>query len=816
MAELLAPAGEFESLRAAILNGANAVYVGGKSFSARQFAGNFDDDEMIEAVRFCHSYGTKLYVTLNTLLHNFELEGAVKYAAFLYSIGVDAIIVQDIGFIKALREMLPGLELHGSTQMTVHNLEGVNLLYSMGMKRIVLSRELSLKEIKYIKENTKAELEVFVHGALCISFSGQCLFSSMLGGRSGNRGRCAQPCRMQYTLNDRGEKSYVLSPKDLATLDFIQEIVDAGVHSLKIEGRMKKPEYVATVVSSYKRALEGRSGSEDFEKVAQAFNRGGFTSGYFLGKEGNRMMSPERPKNWGIYLGKVTAARGKFAFIKLEKPLAVGDGVELFHKQKGAPVSSIRVDGRNVELARAGETVEIYLEGADKGDVVYKSFDVLLQREAEESFRGKNVIKAPINAGFRGIKGHNIILCLQTPGGKYIEALGEEPERAVKTPTSEDKVRESLSKMGDTPFYLNNVDIEIDDDIAIPVSRMNSLRREAIEKLQDELQNRHEIVEAAIKLPVIKKGSINVPGSSCGQRPIQYAADDECGKRVPGLAVTTGRAEVARACIDAGCDMVFFGGDRLRINSGSLEEVNAYSNGKAVVYPWIPEIVIEEYDKIIKELDKYKSLGIDGALCGNLGVYNYLKKEGFNVFLDRGINIFNSIACSTLENSGCFISPELNFKEQRDLIAKTKETSMVMIHGRIKLMVNRNCIIGSSMGHGREGCPSLCGDRINYIKDRMGETFLSATDWLCRSHIFNSKIHCTIEHMREILSLNTDYVLLSFLNETPMDAALAVKAYRSGIEEGSKDNYKLTEAGEKLLNSLKGNITKGHAFRGVE
>lgn len=794
MAELLAPAGEFESLRAAVLNGANAVYVGGKSFSARQFAGNFDDEEMISAVRFCHSFGVKLYVTLNTLLHNSELEGAVKYAAFLYSIGVDAIIVQDIGFIKALRERLPDLELHGSTQMTVHNLEGVNLLYSMGLKRIVLSRELSLREIKYIKENTKAELEVFVHGALCISFSGQCLFSSMIGGRSGNRGRCAQPCRMQYTLNDRGEKSYVLSPKDLATLDFIQDIVEAGVHSLKIEGRMKKPEYVATVVSSYKRALEGTGSPEDFDRLAQSFNRGGFTSAYFLGKEGSRMMSPERPKNWGTYLGRVLSSKGKFALIKLEKPLAVGDGVELFYKQKGAPVSSIKVGGKNVELARAGDTAEIYLEGADKGDIVYKSLDVLLQREAQESYKGKNVLKVPLIAGFRAVKGHNIMLCLQTSGGKYIEVLGEEPERAVKTPTTEEKVRESLSKTGDTPFYLEQVDIEMDKDIAIPVSKINNLRREAIEKLQDELQNRREILEVQLKLPLVRKSE----------------------QRVPKLAVTTGRAEVAKACIDGGCDVVFFGGDRLRINCGSLEEVFEHSRGRALVYPWIPEIVIEEYDKILSELAGYKALGIEGALCGNLGIYSYLKREAFKVYLDRGINIFNSIASSTLKNSGCFISPELNFKEQRDLISRTDEISMVMVHGRMKLMVNRNCIIGSSMGHGREGCPSLCEDRINHIKDRMGETFLAATDWLCRSHIYNSKVHCTIEHMREILSLNTDYLLLNFLDEKPEDAALAVKAYKAGIEEGLRGNYKLNEWGEELLASLQGNITKGHAFRGVE
>lgn len=794
MAELLAPAGEFESLRAAVLNGADAVYVGGKSFSARQFAGNFNDDEMAQAVRFCHAYNVKIFVTINTLMNNSEIKDAVNYAAFLYSIGVDAVIVQDIGFLKTLREQIPDFEVHGSTQMTVHNLEGVNLLYEMGVKRIVLSRELSLKEIKYIKENTKAEIEVFVHGALCISFSGQCLFSSMIGGRSGNRGKCAQPCRMQYRINDKGEKAYFLSPKDMAALDFLQEIVNIGVDSLKIEGRMKKPEYVATVISSYRRALDGKTSPEDFEKVAQAFNRGGFTSGYFLGKQGNEMMSTSRPKNWGTYLGTVVSVKGKFASVKLEKPLNIGDGVELFNREKGAPVSSIRVRGNNVEAAKAGEIAEIYLEGARPKDVVHKSFDIKLVREAEESFKGKNILKSPLKASFRAVKGSRITLTLSTPSGKYIEVFGDEPEIAVKTPTTEEKVRESLSKTGDTPFYFEIINIEMDKDIAVPASKINSLRREGIERLLDELQNKHELKKLDLRLQI--------------QRSKEGAA--------PKIAVTTGRIDIACASIDAGCHVVFYGGDKLRINNGSFEDVVKYSNGRALVYPWIPEIVLEEHDKIKSDILRYKSMEIDRALCGNLGIYSLLKDENFNVYLDRGFNIFNSNACSTFENCGCFLSPELNFRQLRDLISKTNKTAIVMVHGRIKLMVNRNCIIGSAMGHGKTGCPSLCGNTINYITDRMGEKFAVATDWQCRSHIYNSKVLCSIEHMREILSLNTDYVLMNFLDEKASEAALAVRAYKDGIERGMEGNFDLSEAGDALLKSLQGNMTKGHFFRGVE
>lgn len=283
----------------------------------------------------------------------------------LYEVGVDALIIQDIGFLKLLREYIPEFEIHGSTQMTVHNVEAVNLLYDLGVKRVVVSRELSIEEIRHIVKNTKAEIEVFAHGALCISFSGQCLFSSMIGGRSGNRGRCAQPCRLIYSLDGK-MKDYYLSPKDLWTLNIIDELVDTGVVSLKIEGRMKRPEYVATVVSIYKKALKGKINEKDIQDLIQIFNRGGFTNAFLKGREGFDMMSYGRPKNWGTYLGRVLKSDGKFVQIYLEGELNVGDGIEIFNKDIGLIVTSIIVNGKHTKSAKKGEIVQIYLEGAKK------------------------------------------------------------------------------------------------------------------------------------------------------------------------------------------------------------------------------------------------------------------------------------------------------------------------------------------------------------------------------------------------------------------------------------------------------------------
>jgi U32 family peptidase len=790
MVELLAPAGDFESLKAAVLNGANAVYVGGKEFSARQYAGNFDREEMSEAVRFCHSYGVEVYVTMNTLLDNSELKGAVEYAAFLYETGVDAIIIQDIGFLKLLKENLPDFEIHGSTQMTAHNLDAVNLLYNMGLKRVVLSRELSLKEIQYIKENTEAELEVFVHGALCISFSGQCLFSSMIGGRSGNRGRCAQPCRMEYTL-EKDKKSHYLSPKDLSTLDFVEKLRDMGVDSLKIEGRMKKPEYVATVVSSYKRALNDERREGDVEKVTQAFNRGGFTSAFMLSKQGKDMMSYERPKNWGTYLGKVVSVKGKFASIRLERDLTLGDGVEVFYKNIGAPIGGIKVNNKDVQKAVKGQTAEVYLEGAKVGDIVYKNLDIELVREAEESYKGKDIKRVPISGKFRAGMGEKITLEVIHPSGVAASSIGDEPEEALKVATSREKILEALSKTKDTPFYFENLDIDIEGNIVVPVSKLNSLRREALENLLIKLQGKRE------------KIGVNVNFKS--------ATKDV----KPKIAIQTGREDIAKACIDEGCEVVFFGGDNLRVNSGDIEEIKAYAGEKTKIYPWYSEIILEEYEKLKKIASNIYDSKTDYALCGNMGFYSYLKEIGFNVYLDKGFNIFNSAACETFESEASLLSQELNLKQLRDVISKTSSKTMVTVYGRTKLMVSRHCSIGSAKGHGKEGCPTLCENRIHQLKDRVGEFFPVITDFNCRSHTYNSKVICMIEHMKDIASLKTDYLVLNFIDEKPEDAKLVIRAYRDAIERAAEGDFSISDIGKELIERLKGNITKGHFYRGV-
>lgn len=793
MIELLAPAGNPESLKAAVLNGANAVYLGGTEFSARKYAGNFDREQMREAVRLCHAYGVKVFVTMNTLLTNEELKKALPYAEFLYETGVDALIIQDLGLLKLLKEHIPGFELHASTQMTAHNLDGVNLLYNLGCRRVVLSRELTLDEIKYIADNTEAELEVFIHGALCIGFSGQCLFSSMLGGRSGNRGSCAQPCRKQYAL-DNSKKVYNLSTKDLSSRDFIDKIIETGVTSLKIEGRMKRPEYVASVVGVYRRAIDGCAKNDDNRRLLQAFNRGGFTSGYFMGRQGEAMMSMERPKNWGTYLGRVTSTSGKFACIKLEEPLAVGDGVEVFNKGKGAPVGSIKVNGKTVDAARPGETAEIYLEGAKKGDVIYKSLDAGLIKEAERSWNPKEAMRVPVYIDFHAHYDSPIHMTVSNGKGISVDCQSEGIEKALKTPTTEENVKSALSKLGDTPFYLEEASIHMDKDVRISSALLNSLRRDGVEKLLDKLQ--------------VKRESVELPKDI-----IPHVARTP---RTPKIGVLTGRLECAIGAASGGADVIFFGGPDLRTNSGTIWDALKLSNEKTKVLPWYGSIIIEEYETLKKRAMELNSCGIKEAMCGNLGFYKFLKENGFNVYLEKSFNLFNSVACGLLENEGCILSPELTLRQMEELSGYTDSNLMVYVYGRLEAMVNRNCITGSSLGNGGEGCPDKCGNKVHYLKDDEGEVFPVITDWTCRSHVYNSKILCTIDNIKDIISVYPDYILLSLLNESEEQSKLAAEACRieiNNLMEGRKgENPSL----EKLKRLMGNSITKGHIQYGVD
>ncbi|MCQ4638507.1 U32 family peptidase [Anaerovorax odorimutans] len=515
--ELLAPAGGLEQLIAAVENGADAVYLGGPLFNARINADNFTEEEIARGVEYAHIRNVKIYVALNILLRDTELLPALRYAARLYNMGVDALIVQDLGLIDLLRKHLPQFPLHLSTQGSVYNLSGVRKAVSMGISRVVPARELSLEEIRLITEESDCDIEIFVHGALCMCYSGQCQMSRVLGGgdRSGNRGLCAQPCRLPYA-DETGRTSYALSPKDLCTIDRLGELTEAKVASFKIEGRMKSAEYVAAVTGVYRKYLDlyCRDGyyqvsPEDRMVLTQIFNRGGFTEGYLSGNSGNRLLSGQLPKHQGVYIGQVAkrVAGSQLVDVKLERPLNMGDGIEIRSDRLTGNVVTY-LEQRKPGITRIGD-----IKGAvNPGDRIYKITDAALMKQLRKSFEeggpegtkhGKTV---PVSMCFTAAPGEYPQLTIRE-GGREVKVISDiRGEKAERRPLTAEVVEKQLRKTGGTPFHVAEIEVRLGEDCALPISALNRLRRSGLEALQEKKTVRRQasvpkkIPQAAIEM----------------------------------------------------------------------------------------------------------------------------------------------------------------------------------------------------------------------------------------------------------------------------------------------------------------------------
>ncbi|MCI9233933.1 MAG: U32 family peptidase [Bacilli bacterium] len=491
--ELLAPAGNMESLKAAIEAGADAIYLGGYMFGARSFAGNFSNDEIKEAIIYAHLYGVKIYVTVNTLIYEDEVEIFINYIDFLYKANVDAIIVQDLGMLDLVRQMFPLLEIHASTQMHLHNLEGVKFVEELGVKRAVLARETDIDLIKEIKENTNIEIEIFVHGALCISYSGQCFMSSLIGGRSGNRGSCAGSCRQKYSLISDGKKvnkdKYLLSTKDLNTLEYLGELIDIGIESFKIEGRMKRPEYVYTVVKLYRKAIDQYCKNQKIEideteilELKKIFNRE-FTKGFLFHEKENNLMNQKRPNHIGIPIGKVVDYQKGIATIQLDSRLQNGDGIRILGSEdSGTIVTKICVSKKQVKEIEKGIVQIPYKETVKVGSIVLKTTDKRQLDEIDALLLKKNR-KVAVSLELT-LKCNKIPILKLSDGKNQVVVNGNKiVERALKAPISKERIQEQIEKFGDSIYQVKSILLKIDDNIFISIKELNELRREAILKL---------------------------------------------------------------------------------------------------------------------------------------------------------------------------------------------------------------------------------------------------------------------------------------------------------------------------------------------
>ncbi|WP_312071085.1 U32 family peptidase [Anaerotignum propionicum] len=802
--ELLAPAGSMESLKAAVNNGCDAVYLGGKLFSARQFAGNFSLEELEEACDYCHLRGVKVYVTINTLYKDEELKELLGFVGKLYKMGVDALIIQDSGAAKLIRENYADLPLHASTQMTANSLEDVRYLESLGFSKIVLSRELSLEEISEITQQAEAEIETFIHGALCVCYSGQCLMSSILGGRSGNRGRCAQTCRLPYTLYkgaDKLQEGYLLSPKDIQTVTILPQLIEAGIASLKIEGRMKNPEYVAGVTGIYRKYIDlyfddpdhYQVSSEDIKALTQLFNRGGFTEGYYTSAGGKDMMSIERPKTWGLKVGIVDSYIPKHnrVTIRTREALVPGDGIEIWTAKEPHV-------GTNISKAsKAGEVISLAIEGEiQKNDVVYRTYGKALNDALRKTWE-KDSRKKSIWGLLKAKKGQPLALQLWDMSGSNIYVTGDMVESAANQPTSLEKLKQQIEKMGATSFVLEALEIDGDDDIYVSVGALNQLRRMAVEALEEAIlkKSKRQEVQKGIKEEKEKSSYI-------------------LQKKLHALVTEFSQLEAIVGT--KGLKVIYFeaSAEMERMLPQALKLCNSFD---VSLYAALPKIS-RQWRKDIEDamVERLKKMEIDGFLVRSVGQFGLVKDSGKKITVDYTLNVMNEEGVAFWKQQGAdsvCLSVEANLKEINAMGDKDCE---MVVYGYLPLMKTQQCPIGNFTGE-KEGhfyCSEKNNTELYFLKDRKGLKFPLMTDCeRCVCTVLNSKPLFTLKFYDEILESVTGSVRLEFTKEGIGRAARITKAYA----EMTQDPNKISSETRSLLEEMreKGN-TKGHFFRGVE
>lgn len=768
--ELLSPAGDLECLKVAVQNGANAVYFGAEQFNARINSTNFGREELVQAIEYARLRGVKTHLTLNILIKNNEFEDAIKLVEFAYNSGIDAVIIQDLGLAKKVIELFPDLEVHSSTQMTIYNLDGAKKIKELGFSRCVLARELSINEIEHICKNTDIDIEVFIHGALCISYSGQCLMSSMIGGRSGNRGKCAGTCRLPYTLLKDGEekqKGYLLSSKDVCTLDIIPDLINAGVKSFKIEGRMKSKEYVGTVTSIYRKYINlAESGKEyivdeeDREKLMQIFNRGGFSTGYLKGKLGKEMMYITKPNHMGVLVGEVIGYNSNkgHAKIKLSKELNLGDSIAI--RDASCKISELMKGNNNIKSANPGQVITVgRIKGRiSSGDKVYRIVLDKLNKEIVQVSSKEN-IKRPINAKVILKENEQLELEIQDLWSKTKINKTEEiiVKKADNTGISEERIKEQLSKTGNTPFEMKDIQVIMDKDIIVPISALNSVRRNTLESLERELLNSFK-----------RDKKVNLENN---------IKIDRRQNKNPKVKVSVALNNI-KDNIDYynlnGIDNVYVPFKYFLSNGRKVEEICK----RFKTYLLLPAITKSNYDKLFdSNLKNILSKDIKGIVISNFSHIEMLKKyeddiKGLDIIANYTLNISNNNTIKELENlkaSKYIVPPELDKESIQNLEGNIEKE--IIVYGRTLLMTTEYCTIGTL-----KNCPAICEKGTYKLKDRMGFEFPIYTDRVnCNNLIYNSKI-TSISHK----GLNADSIRIDILEENEEEIQKIIDTHKNG------------------------------------
>jgi putative protease len=820
--ELLSPAGSLDAARAALANGANAIYLGAERFNARDDGAQLTLDEVGEACRLAHARGARVYLTFNILFKPSELPDALHHLGECIDRGIDAAIVQDLGAIRLIRQVYPDLEIHGSTQMTVHDGSGARVLQSLGVERVVLARENTLDDLRSIRAAVPdLGLETFIHGALCIAYSGQCFMSGMISERSANRGSCAQSCRKDYVLTDaltgaELDRGYLISAKDLAAAEHLDAIAEVGIGCLKVEGRKKKPEYVATVTRTYRGFLDSLAAGrwhaprpEEMQPLVQIFSRG-FTPGMFGGREGREYVTRAQPDNRGAVLGRVGGWRGTPGRLDAGTPggltereiavivssqIAAGDGLGFEHPEGpakgniGFQVRSIRTLGE-----RRGKWLQAIAtdEHVPEGWIVVRSSQASLMAGARESYAG--VGRAPerreaVEAIVGGRAGSALTLTLRLvadPGCRASATSAGPLTPATKHALDEPKLREQLGRLGDTPFVLTSIDRSgLEDGLFLPVSVLNDMRREAAAELQGR-------VDAMTRGRLaVREGAIGAAlGASDSTRPTPAAEDGGRGQR-PGRAAARLVAEVfaidqARVAAAAGADEIsldLF----IRHPTPPVSRVRALADELAAQGITLrlrtPTIVRPEERKV---LDKWLALDLP-VTTGHIGLVAELAASGRNVVADYAVNCFNEHSAAVLFGLGAeriVLSVELTTEEMSQVTAPWQGAGFdVFLYGRPEGMTIEHCALSAAFDREPTTCRDLCVRKHTHteLTDPAGYTFPVATDSACRNRLLHSRPVNGAEYLPALWAAGLrNYRLVFNVPGDPVEEM--TRAYREGLD----------------------------------
>nr|WP_129726206.1 U32 family peptidase [Ectobacillus funiculus] len=818
--ELLAPVGNWECLRAAVANGADAVFFGVDKFNARVRAKNFTMEELPDVMKYLHKYNVKGYVTFNILVFEQELEDARKLVEACIEAGVDALIVQDMGLVQLIREISPDFPIHGSTQMTITSPEAVQFLQPYDLEVIVLGRENNLKQIQTIANKTDVPLEVFVHGALCVSYSGQCLTSEMWGGRSANRGECAQACRLPYDLIVDGEKremgniAYLLSPKDLAALELVPELIEAGVSTFKIEGRLKSPEYVANVVSKYRKAIDeyiaGRDYNptkEDLRELQQSFSRG-FTYGFLSGTNHKQLLDGTFPKSRGVFLGTVKKVLKDAVLCELQAPVKRGDGIVFDagrpeEKEEGGRIYDLRKMGQKVEGEVQNGLIEIVpgrhdvnLTKVRVGDRIWKTSDQELDRRLRKTFEAEYTYKLfPITIDAYGKAGKPLVSVWRDEVTGYTVTVESEEllQEAIKRPLTSEYLQEQWGRLGGTVFELAHVTAHFSGNVIVPVKELNRMRREASEALLALRQEPKQYKKHAVSTAVQKQNHISA--------------------EAPQLLVLCRTMEQIHAACET--DVTFIYAD-FEFTTDYPKAVQAVRKAGKHIALATPRIHMPGENGILNGIVK---AGPDAILVRSLGAAHYYIEQQLSLPLigDFSLNIANHKAVEMFLERGLErVTPsyDLNIQQMMDMLAVAKTDQMEMvIHQHLPMFHTEHCVYCTFLSEGTDftNCGRPCETHRVSLQDRIGMSHPVRVDIGCRNTVYNAIEQSGAEYLNHFIQHGVQHYRIEFLEEGADKVKEVITLYREALQ-GKRSGTSVWRA-LKATNQLgvtRGQLTKAN------